>query len=217
MIKAVIFDMDGTLVDTIPVYMAAYIKILKEDLNLPVEDEQVKSKFGKKATDIMVELLEELGVETKEGDVAKIIDQIRDEFKAKIKELLVLPGVYGLLDGLRGKYKMAIATSSRPYAVDVIVDKFDFEKYFDAVVTGDDVTHSKPHPEIFLEAAKRLGVDPEECIVVEDAVYGIEAAKAAGMKSLGVATGASTMEQLKKSEPDMLVKTLEDFGYSILN
>ena len=218
MIKAVIFDLDGTLVDTIPVYLAAYIKVLHEDLGLPIAKEAIEEKFGKKATAIMLELLEDVGRNPSEEEVAELINKIRDEFKENFRKVLVLPGVYAVLDKLKEDgYKIALATSSRHYAADLILEKFDLLKYFESVVTGDEVERSKPAPDIFLKAAEGLGVDPSECLVVEDAPYGVQAGKAAGMKVLGVKTGGCTSKKLHESDADWIIETLEDFNYGILN
>jgi beta-phosphoglucomutase len=218
MIKAIIFDLDGTLVDTIPIYMAAYIKVINEELGLPIAKEQIEAKFGKKATNIMLELLEDAGMHPSETEVAELIDKIREDFKKNFMKVLVLPGVFELLERLKKEgYKIALATSSRNYAADLILKKFELRKYFDAVVTGDDIVHSKPHPEIFLKAAEELGVEPEDCLVVEDAVYGIDAGKAAKMKTLAVRTGGYSDGKLEDCGADWIIDDLNKFDYGILN
>lgn len=216
MIKAVIFDLDGTLVDTPPVYVAAYMDVLGK-LDLRPDERMIREKFGKRATDIMAELLTELGVEPGKVEVTPLIDAIRDVFIRRIKDILVLPGAVGLLGKLGRDYKLGLATCSRPYAAYRILDRFKLKGYFQAIVTGDDVARSKPDPEIFLKAAKMLGIEPKECVVVEDAVYGIEAARAAGMRAIAVATGSSSREELEKANPYALLDSLEAFDFRILN
>jgi HAD superfamily hydrolase (TIGR01509 family) len=210
--KAVIFDLDGTLVDTTPVYLAIYLEVLKRELGLEPGERRVREKFGKKSTDIMVELLREMDIDPRSVDIEGVINRIRDEFKERIEEVLVLPGVKELLEKLKERYKLGVATSSRPYAALNVLKRFGLEGYFDCVVTGNDVMHSKPHPEIFLKTARKLGVKPKDCLVVEDAVYGIKAARAAGMRVVAVATGACSKEELEKAEPDLLLDSLENFN-----
>ncbi len=217
MIKAVIFDLDGTLVDTTSHYLATYLTILKRDLGLEPDEKMVRDKFGMRATDIMVSLLEDMGVDKSEVDIEKVINTIRDEFVKRIKDVAVLPGAEELLVKLKkGGYRLGLATSSRPYAACNILEQFGLDKYFDTVVTGNDVEHAKPHPEMFLLTAKKLGFRPEECLVVEDAVYGVDAGRAAGMKVVGVCTGACEGSELERAKPDYLLDTLEDFKEDIL-
>lgn len=217
MIKAVIFDMDGTLVDTTPLYLATYMSALKSELGLEPEEDYVREKFGKRATDIMKEILDESELDQEKIDVTNLINVIRDDFLNKLDKVPVLPGVYETLDKLKGEYKLGLATSSRPYAAMNILELFKLKDYFQVVITGNDVKNCKPDPEIFLLTAKRLKVKPNECVVVEDAVYGIKAARAAGMKAVAVCTGACTKEELEKTEPDVLLDSLNQFDSSILN
>jgi HAD superfamily hydrolase (TIGR01509 family) len=214
---AIIFDLDGTLVDTLPVYLAAYEKVLRKNLKENPDKRIISEKFGKCATDIMVGILDEMGIDPKPERVEDLILQIRDEFSSQIRELILLPNVPGILEGLKGMARIGLATSSRRYAAEGVLKKFDMEKYFDAVVTGEDVTRSKPAPDIFLEAARRLGVEPEDCIVVEDAAHGISGTKAAGMFALAVKTGMASEEELLDAGADLVIRDLMDFDYDILN
>lgn len=216
MIKAVIFDLDGTLADTLPAYFAAYHKVLREELNIDPDNEIIREKFGKRATEIMVGILTEMHIDPKKVDIERLIGRIRDEFVLRIESVRLLPGALNLLKELKGKYPVALGTSSRNYATNIILDMFGIRQYFDAVVTGEDVTHSKPHPEMFLLAAKRLGMKPSECVVLEDAVYGVEAAKAGGISVVAVTTGASTREELEKAKPTAIISTLKEFDIDIL-
>ncbi len=217
MIRAIIFDLDGTLVDTTSHYLATYLAILRKDLGLQPDEDMVRRKFGMRATEIMISVLEEMGIDRSKIDIDALVNRIRDEFIRRVKDVTILPGVLKLLESLKGRYRLGLATSSRPYAACNILKQFGLEQYFDTVVTGNDVKMAKPNPEMFLLVAKKLGVRPEECLVVEDAVYGVEAAHAAGMKVVAVATGACNKEELKAAKPDYLLNTLEEFGEDILN
>lgn len=217
MMKAVIFDLDGTLVDTLPVYMRAYTKVINRQFGISPAEESINSRFGLKATGILRGLLEDLDIDPEKADYGMLRDSVKEEMIENIEDIRVLPGALELLQKLEGDYKIALATSSRPYAAITFLKEFDMEKYFGAIVTGDQVDHSKPHPEIFLLAAKRLGISPEECLVVEDALYGVDAAKAAGMKVVAVSTGACSREELDGGDADAVIDSLEEFDFDILN
>ncbi len=94
---------------------------------------------------------------------------------------------------------MALASSSPPEFIDIFVDRFDLRKYFSFLISGEDIKHSKPDPEIFLMCAEKLNVAPEECIVIEDAISGIEAAKRAGMGCIAIA-GSHPRDELNKAD-----------------
>lgn len=120
--------------------------------------------------------------------------------------LQALPGVVPLLESLHAAgFRIALGSSTPWSNIRVVLKAIGVEQWFDAIVSGDDVTHGKPHPEVFLKAAEKIGVPPECCVVIEDAMVGIQAAKAAGMGCLAVAT---THPREKLSEADRVVDTL---------
>jgi beta-phosphoglucomutase len=86
----------------------------------------------------------------------------------------------------------------------------DLNRYFSVVVTVNEITRSKPDPEIFLKTAQQLGSKPENCVVLEDSIFGVKAAKAGGMGCIAVTQGAYTWEELEKAEPDLTVKSLTE-------
>jgi HAD superfamily hydrolase (TIGR01509 family) len=110
-------------------------------------------------------------------------------------------GVIGLIKKLKQQgFKLGIATSGHRKLVRYYLSKLGIESFFDTVVCAEDIIHSKPHPEIFLKAAQKLGVEPTECIVIEDAKLGIEAAKKAGMKAVGYRNPSSGNQDLSKAD-----------------
>jgi len=219
MIKGIIFDMDGTLIDTTTPYLKAYIKILKDELGLDVDPNQVLCRFGQRSTNIMKSLLKELGYDLDDAGIKNIVREIRDEFMKTSDGLIVLPGVHELLKACRDKegLKIGLATSARGNTADVVLNNTGIRDYFDVVLTSDSVENAKPDPAIFLKTAEELGLEQAECLVVEDTVVGVRAARAAGMAVVGVATGACTKEELEKAGVNAVMDTLKEFDLGRLD
>ncbi len=181
--KAVIFDMDGLMIDTERLYIDTERYIAKS-YGKKVEDETIWKMMGRKAieaAEIFVEDLQ-LGISPK-----KFID-IRDSiFEGKlIEELEPMAGLFEILDDLHGKFKLAIATGSPQKFLKIVLDKLNLHKYFDVLQTSDEIVNGKPHPEIYLKTVERLGVLPEDCIVLEDSSNGAMAGKRAGCYTIAV-------------------------------
>ncbi|MGE0589009.1 MAG: HAD-IA family hydrolase, partial [Cyclobacteriaceae bacterium] len=127
----------------------------------------------------------------------------------EMKKEEIFPGVISLLQSLREKKtKIALASSSKN--AKTVIDKLEIRDWFEVIVDGTMITHSKPDPEIFLLAAERLGLEPKDCIVVEDAEAGVEAAKSAGMKCIGIGSVA----QLGKA--DVVVNQIQELNTETL-
>lgn len=214
--ESFIFDMDGTLIDSIPVFLAAYERVINEQLGIEPPEDAIRTQFGKSSRDIIMGVLDEIGMDPKSIDVDAILAAIRKEFADRVKEVVVLPGAFELLQRLYDDYSIALATSSRRYYAERILENFDIGRYFDAVVTADDVKSAKPAPDVYLKAAEMLGAAPEKCVVFEDAAYGVMAAKAAGMKVVAVVTGSSTRGELLAEKPLAVLDSLSDFNLGIL-
>jgi len=106
--------------------------------------------------------------------------------------------------------KMVLASMNNRSVIIHLLKAKDLEKYFDAVLTAESISHSKPDPEIFLKAASNLKASPEKCVVVEDSIFGVKAAKSANMGCIAVVTGVYSKLELEKEQPDFIVKTLKD-------
>jgi beta-N-acetylhexosaminidase len=216
MIDAVVFDMDGTLINSIPVYLAAYERIFAKELGLSPDPKIITRQFGKSSQDILAGVIDEMKIDPKSIDTDAIIADIRQEFVKHIEDIIILPGAVELLKDLDDDYPLALATSSRGTYTHRILTKFGLDRYFEAVVTADDVVKAKPSPEIFLLAAKKLETPPKKCLVFEDAVFGVRAAKAAGTKVVGVTTGSASKEELLPEGPDAIISSLKEFNFGIL-
>ena len=204
--RAFIFDMDGTLVDNMHFHTEAWGKMLAENgVEMNAHDFLVKTA-GKTNREIMPtvfgdisdERIEELGTR-KESLYREIFLEHRKAVDGAI-EFLEKAKTLGI--------KMAVATAAPNANVEFILDGLDLRKYFDTITTAADVTFGKPNPEIFLKSAEKLNVEPQNCIVFEDAIGGFEAAHRAGMYSIGITTVNAAEDIIKL---DSVVEAHADF------
>lgn len=187
MIRACIFDLDGVIVDTARYHYLAWKRLargLGHDLT-ESENERLKGISRMTSLDIVLELA---GVNPGEAHKETLAEKKNRWFNEYVQEMTpgdIFPGVKQLIAALRNAgLKVGLASSSKNAGT--VLRKLNIEHDFDAVVDGGMIRHAKPDPEIFLVAAEKLGVKPSECVVIEDATSGIEAAHAAGMKCVGI-------------------------------
>lgn len=195
-IKAIIFDMDGTLVDNSPYHREAW-KIFCEKYNLSRYTE-LDGLFGQTNDFLLPYFFEK---ELNQQEIEEYANEkeaiYRDIYAPKIEPI---DGLFGFLEKLKAKpLKLAVATSANKDNVDFVLNKIKVQQYFQCVVDESYVSKGKPDPEIFLVCANKLGVAPNECVVFEDSVYGVEAACKAGMKVIGLETTVKA-ELLKKAD-----------------
>ncbi len=178
--KAIIFDMDGVLIDSEP-HHAKIEKQLFAKLNLNISDEEHSTYMGK-ATDVMwKEIINDKKLSYSSKKLVRQNEEISKRHFAQQK-LAPMDGLVEILEKLKkNNIPMAVASSSCQKIIDVILKSNGLDKYFKYMVSSEQVGGSKPEPDIFLHTAKLLGVKPEECIVIEDSTNGIRAAKAANM------------------------------------
>lgn len=186
MLRAVIFDWDGVVVDSSRHHERSW-EILAEQRGLPLPSDHFKRGFGKKNNFI----IPDLGWATEPAEVDALADAKENLYRSLVREhgIEPLPGVHGLLAALRDEgIPAAIGSSTERANLDLLLDLMGLREFFAAIVSGEEVAHGKPDPAIFLLAAQRLAVPAPDCLVIEDALVGIEAAHAAGMPVLAVAT-----------------------------
>ena len=187
MIKACIFDLDGVIVDTAHYHFLAWRRLAKEiGIELTEADnEQLKGVSRMRSLEIILELGR---VSFSEHDKENMANKKNTWFVDYLERMApeeIFPGVRVLIKNIREMgIKVALASSSRN--AKTVIQLLHIHQDFDAVVDGTMITNSKPDPEIFLLAARKLGVEPKYCVVFEDAEAGVEAALAAGMKCVGV-------------------------------
>jgi len=211
--RAFIFDMNGTMIDDMHYHEQAWHNVLVNQLKAPLTLDQVRHQIYGTSME-MFERVFGAGKFSKE-EVEKISlekeRRYREEFLPHLK---LIDGLPSFLDRVKSKnVALAIGTAAPVPNIDFVMDNFNLRSYFPVIIGPDDVSKSKPDPEVFLKAASRLGIPPEQCIVFEDAPKGIEAAARAGMKSVGI-TSYHTSEELKN---DNLLFTIQDYNSSLLN
>ncbi len=208
----VIFDMDGVIIDSEPLTIASYLEAFR-DFGVELTRQEYISRVVVTGTPVR-RLFAENG-----GDLAKWKQLFarKTEIYSKMVEnqLHLRPGARELLEDLKiHKVPTALATSASKATVEIVFKRFDISPYFDAVVTLDDVVNQKPSPEAFLKAAAALKLDPQNCIVIEDAPKGINAAKSAGMKCIAVPTELTCGEDL--AQADFCAESLAQLNTSVI-
>lgn len=201
--KGAIFDLDGVIVDTAKYHYLAWASLADElGFKFTEEDnERLKGVSRMRSLDI---LLEVGGLEFEEAEkqaMAEKKNRLYVEYISRLEESELLPGVKEYLTGLRSR-GIGIALGSASKNAEFILNKLNITDLFDAVVDGNKVSLAKPDPEVFLIAAQEIGLQPDGCVVFEDAEAGVQAGKAAGMKVVGI----GKPEVLK--EADLVVKGL---------
>lgn len=181
--NAVLFDFDGTLVDTMPIHYEAYRYVFAE-MSLDLTHEDFYSNIGGSGMETIPRFLR--GREARWS-----VTEIHQRKKHRLLELLDLVELHPLpaselLSLLHGRVPMAVATSGASVGVYKMLDRLNWRRFFTAIVTAEDVKRSKPAPDLFLTAASRLGVVPQECLVFEDTDDGVAAAVSAGCRVLDV-------------------------------
>ncbi|MSQ90573.1 MAG: HAD family phosphatase [Phycisphaerales bacterium] len=211
-----IFDLDGTLVDSCTCHERAWMAV-GDSVGIPVTREFFLRFFGRPNTPIIEALFGEAGRATPDAPtIARLADQKESIFRTLLGGTFpIMPGTHQLLDALHDDdWLVAIGSSAPPVNVDFMLRGIAPRHAFDAIVTGDCVAKGKPHPDVFLEAASRLELAPNECVVIEDALPGIEAAHRAGMHCVALCSAGHTREELAAA--DLIVHHLDELSPSRL-
>jgi len=181
-IKGLIFDCDGTLVDSMRIHYSAW-KEAMEAVNIEISQERFYSLAGVPTLTIVQTLAQEQNVNC---DVQAAAENKERLYLAKIETIEPIHSVIEIVHREKGRRKLAVASGGYPDVIQKSLAAVGLQGMFDAIVGAGDVKHGKPAPDMFLKAAERLNVKPEECLVYEDSGLGIEAAGAAGMQAIDV-------------------------------
>jgi len=186
--KAFIFDLNGTMIDDMQFHAKAWSSILNDDLGANLSAEQVKLQMYGKNTELLDRVFGKGYFNAERADEISMKKEHRYQ-RDYLPFLNPINGLNVILDkAVHHHIKMAIGSAAIPFNIDFVLKNLNLKRYFDAVVSADDVSVSKPDPETFLQAASLLNVQPSQCVVFEDAPKGVEAAKNAGMKAIVLTT-----------------------------
>jgi beta-phosphoglucomutase len=196
--------MDGTIVDSLPYHTQAWKVIFSKRGKIFSEADR-EWVNGRKNEVIVPHIM---GKKISSEEVELIANEKEATFRSFVKDSIqALPGVVELIKALaEAKYQLAIVSSTPKENIELITKTLGVKKYFSLFINGDDVKEGKPSPQGFLLAAEKLGIEPENCVVMEDAIVGVRAAKRAGMYCIAV---ANTCHREDISEADMVVNSLE--------
>lgn len=209
MFEAVIFDWDGTLADTVPVVLCSFQEVLRR-FGCEVSDDFLAKRIGIGARNMFKDALISTGMPFDESTLDRLMDE-KIQIHVKLSnEISLLDGAIELLFALHRKVRIALATMSNRIVIDKLLLEKNVKGYFDLVITADDVIKPKPEPEIFLKCSNKLAIAPEKCVVIEDSLFGVMAARKAGMKCIVVSTGAYSTEELEIQQPDLIVESLTE-------
>ncbi|MBH2003196.1 MAG: HAD family phosphatase [Sphingobacteriia bacterium] len=205
-IKAVIFDLDGTMIDNNAYHLAAWRQYLT-DLGINITEEEYRKNINGRTNKDAIEYIYRRTM-TKEEAMVYALE--KEAVYRRIYQPFIQPveGLTGLLKLLEEKnIPMGIATSGIQVNINFMFEHIPVRKFFSAVINSEHITHGKPHPEIFLKTAEALHVSPGSCLVFEDAAVGVEAAKAAGMNVVALTT---TQTEAELAEADLIIKDFSD-------
>lgn len=207
--KAVIWDLDGTLIDSAGYHWEAWQSVMAAEKFLLSYEDYV-ADFGKRNAEI---LRGRLGDHLTDLEIERISTAKEEEYRRLVRArgLELLPGAAHWLETLRTEgVRQALGTSAPRGNIDAVFAALDIGRFFDAVMSSEEVERGKPFPDVFLAAARKLGLEPVDCIVIEDAPAGIEAARRAGMFAVGVRTTHPALEA------DLAIERLDQLSSDVI-
>lgn len=209
--QAIIFDMDGVIVDSEPLHERAFREVLNEIGHGQSHGIDFPAYFGKSDLVVWRDFIARRRPAESIGELAR---RKEEKFTALLKqEEPVFGGLLELLDKLMPKYRLALASGSRHVTIREVLALRGLRRYFPVAVSSEDVTHGKPAPDIFLRVAELLGVKAAECCVIEDSEAGVEAGIAAGMNVIAI---TNSLPEQKLSRATRVVRTYAEIGRLLL-
>ncbi|HUW07488.1 MAG TPA: HAD family phosphatase [Williamwhitmania sp.] len=214
MVKAVIFDMDGVIVDSEPLHKEVEREMFTE-FGMTISPEQQHRFTGTSNAGMWAQLKAEFKLPKELGYYVAIKEERYLKALAANGSVSLIPGAEELLKSLYNYgVPIALASSSSLTNIDLVLRKFSIGTYFKALASGEEVALAKPNPAVFLLAAQRLGVNPSNCVVIEDSTNGVLAAKAAGMACVGLQSDVSLGQNLTTAE--LVVSSLTNLSPDLL-
>ena len=206
---ALVFDMDGVLVDSNPYHILNWMAFL-DARGIAYDPAALPKQILGQRNDNLFRAF--LGPEKTEKEFDRLSDELEVGFRrAFLPNAKPLPGLARLIEECHGAgVPMAVASSAATENVHFIVDALKFRPYFRSLLSGAEVTHPKPHPEIYLKSAEKLGIEPARCVAFEDSFVGLESASRAGMKVVAIASTFPWNELERHGHADLIVGSFEE-------
>jgi HAD superfamily hydrolase (TIGR01509 family) len=210
MIRTVIFDMDGVIIDSEPIHFKMENEMFQE-LNIAIPYEEHCSFVGTSSKNMWQIIAEKYGLKVDVNELVKKQHALYMAYLLSAKDIRPIQGVMELIEDLyRNNFGLVLASSSYMEVIEVVLSKLNLSSYFMTKISGTELANSKPHPEIFIQSAKLANSQPGECIVIEDSQNGITSARAAGMKCIGFTNPNSGAQDLSRA--DLIIHSFNELN-----
>jgi HAD superfamily hydrolase (TIGR01509 family) len=207
-IKALCFDVDGTLSDTDDLYARKVVDLLPRFLfPNPMQTARRLVMWVESPGNALLGFADTIGID---DEMTAFIEWLNRNRKHPQKQFLLVPGVDEMLAQMHGRFPMAVVSARDEKSTLRLLDQFDLCKYFDVIVTGLSAAHTKPYPDPILLAAQKMGVKPEESLMIGDTTVDIRAGKAAGAQAVGVLCGFGEEAELKQLGADLILRSTSE-------
>lgn len=202
------FDWDGTLADTRKVIVSTFQKAAREIIGIEVNAVFIERRIGTGAAQTFREILQSANKPANDNIINKLLAKKIELEISMSEDVKLFPGAGELLEALQGKVKLALASMNNRAVIEELLDKNKIHDCFEVILTVEEVKRFKPDPEIFLKSAAKLKTKPQECVVIEDSIFGVQAARNAGMECIAVLTGVYNRKELETAKPSLIVQSL---------
>lgn len=209
-IKALCFDVDGTLSDTDDYYANKVAGFLPHFLfHDPVQTARRLVMWVESPGNALLGFADRIGID---DEMVAVIDWLNRHRQRPPKQYLIVPGVEEMFKQMQGRYPMSIVSARDEKSTMRFLTQFDLCKYFDVIITALSAPHTKPYPDPILLAAERMGVQPQECLMIGDTTVDMRAGKAAGAQAVGVLCGFGEEPELRQLGADLILKSTSDLA-----
>jgi HAD superfamily hydrolase (TIGR01509 family) len=206
-IDAVVFDLDGIIVDSEHVWDDAR-QALAEERGGRWHEQASRDMMGMSSIEWSRYMRDVVGLREEPEEIsAEVVRRLEDRYR---RELPLIPGAEQAVESLAARWPLALASSSNRELIDLVLESSGLGRYFTASVSSEEVARGKPAPDVFLEAARRLGVEPTHCAAVEDSENGILAAKAAGMRTIAIPNPHYPPHEDALAAADVVLASIEE-------
>ncbi|MGC9780982.1 MAG: HAD family phosphatase [Candidatus Heimdallarchaeota archaeon] len=207
-IKCIIFDLDGTIIDTLNKHIRAF-EILFKEIKIDIPTLRIEENMGRTPKDTLLTLISTL--EDDKERLENLVNRKEEILTTLLTDIPILDGTVDLLEFLKSKnLKLCLASSTPKFNVTKMLKDTDLLRFFTTVITCEDIIIGKPDPEVFLKAAKKANFDISHCLIIGDSTHDIEAAKRGNIKIVAVTTGKHNYEEIKSVHPDYIIKSLNE-------